>query len=133
MQYKIFYSLCLFVCFFKIVSANAFKPQKEIQMNDENHTPEYLYKIVSLEDWQQSLMKNEVVNSPLDEKFIHLATKEQLPHIAQKFWHGKNYMILKLDVKKIKGNLIYETNPGGTTKYYHLYKGIIPLDAVLEK
>jgi uncharacterized protein (DUF952 family) len=106
--------------------------QKEIQMNHENHTPQYLYKIVSPEEWQDSLLKNQVVASPLDKNFIHLATENQVAHVAQKFWKGKSYIILKLDSKRITGRLIYETNPGGTTQYYHLYEGKIPLDAVVD-
>jgi uncharacterized protein (DUF952 family) len=105
--------------------------QKEMQMNHENHTPQYLYKIVSPEEWQDSLLKNQVVTSPLDKNFIHLATENQLAHVVQKFWNDKSHIILKLDSKKMTGRLIYETNPGGTTQYYHLYEGKIPLDAVV--
>lgn len=106
--------------------------QKEIQMNHENDTPQYLYKIVSPDDWQDSVRKNQVVASQLDSTFIHLSTENQLAHVAQKFWKGKNYIILKLDPIKLKGHLVYETNPGGTTQYYHLYEGKIPLDAVID-
>lgn len=101
-------------------------------MNQENQPPQYLYKIVSPEDWQESLLNMQIVASPLDLHFIHLATESQLAHVTQKFWHGKNYIILKLDTKKMKGRLAYETNPGGTTHYYHLYDGEIPVDAVVE-
>lgn len=107
--------------------------QKEAQMNRKNnHTPKYLYKIVSPEEWQDSLRKNQVVTSPMDKDFIHLATEGQLAHVIQKFWNGKSYIVLKLDSKKMSGRLICETNPGGTNQYYHLYEGSIPLDAVIE-
>ncbi len=106
--------------------------QQEIQVQQENPSPEYLYRIVSPEQWQESLLQNQVVNSSLDKDFIHLATEEQLTHIAQKFWNNKDHIILKLASKKLPGRLIYETNPGGTTLYYHLYEGNVPLDAVVE-
>ena len=106
--------------------------QKEIQMKHENLIPPYLYKIVSPEEWQDSQLKNQVVTSSLDKDFIHLATESQLSHVAQKFWNSKDYMILKLDSKKLIGHLNYETNPGGTTQYYHLYEGKIPLNAVVD-
>jgi uncharacterized protein (DUF952 family) len=106
--------------------------QKEIQVQQENSSPEYLYRIVSIEQWQESLLQNQVVNSSLDKDFIHLATKEQLARIAQKFWNDKDHIILKLASKKLTGRLIYEANPGGTTLYYHLYEGNVPLDAVVE-
>lgn len=103
-----------------------------IPQNTENHIPQYLYKIVSPEDWQRSKSQKILETSSMDENFIHLSTKEQLPHIAQKFWKNKDYVILTLDTKKLVGRLVYETNPGGTTLYYHLYEGKIPLDAVMD-
>lgn len=68
----------------------------------------------------------------MDKDFIHLATKEQLPRIAEKFWKDKNYIILKLIIIKLIGRLIYEANPNGATKFYHLYEGLIPLESVVE-
>lgn len=101
-------------------------------MQQEYYHPEYLYKIVSTEQWQESLSQNQVVNSLIDKDFIHLATEEQLEHVAQKFWKNKDYRILKLASKKLMGRLVYETNPGGTTRYYHLYEGVVPLDSVVD-
>ena len=106
--------------------------KKEIQVQQENSIPEYLYRIVSNEQWQESLLQNQVANSAFDKDFIHLATKEQLARIAEKFWNNKDHIILKLDSKKLTGRLVYEANPGGTTLYYHLYEGNVPLDAVVE-
>jgi len=99
---------------------------QEIQSSD----PEFLYKIVSKKQWQESLLRNEVVSSPLDSDFIHLTTEEQVTNVIQKFWNNKDYIILKLTSNKLVGVLINETNPGGTNKYYHLYNGSIPLEAV---
>jgi uncharacterized protein (DUF952 family) len=92
--------------------------------------PEYLYKIVSPEEWEESQRQNQVVKSAMDADFIHLATKEQVPRIAQKFWKGREYLVLKLKTKKLEGRLVLEANPGGENRYYHLYEGKIPLDAV---
>jgi uncharacterized protein (DUF952 family) len=101
-------------------------------MHQENSSPEYLYRIVSTEQWGESLRQNQVVNSSIDKDFIHLATEEQLAHITQKFWNNRNHIIIKLASKKLAGRLVYEANPGGTTLYYHLYDGNVPLDAVVE-
>jgi uncharacterized protein (DUF952 family) len=106
--------------------------QKEVQMHQKNSSPEYLYRIVSTEQWEESLRQNQVVNSSIDKDFIHLATEEQLARIAQKFWNNKDHIILKLASKKLTGRLVYEANPGGTTLYYHLYDGNVPLDAIIE-
>lgn len=99
-------------------------------MNSEN-TPQYLYRIVSIADWQKSLVQSYVEPSQMDKEFIHLSTLEQLPNVAQKYWSDQQYMILKLDSKKLIGRLLYERNPGGVACYYHLYDGQIPLNAVV--
>lgn len=52
--------------------------------------------------------------------------------MLKKFWHDRDYVILKLNVRKLVGRLVYETNPGGSTQYYHLYEGKILLNAIEE-
>ena len=94
--------------------------------------PQYLFRVVSPEEWQKSLQQGYVETSIIDRDFIHLSTKEQLPHILEKFWPEKKFIILKLDSSKLEGRLVYEANPGGTTKYYHLYEGKIPLEVIVE-
>lgn len=100
-------------------------------MQQDKSTPEFLYKIVSEDEWKESQLQNQVVPSTLDKEFIHLSTEEQLPRIAQKFWNNQDHVVLKLTSKKLKGRLAYEANPGGSNLYYHLYEGKIPLDAVI--
>lgn len=103
----------------------------ETTLTDMAHSiPQYLYKIVSKEEWQQSQLRNSVVLSPKDQAFIHLAKEDQVASIVQKFWKNKEFFILKLSTNKLIGRLVYESNPGGTTLYYHLYDGRIPLEAV---
>ena len=41
-------------------------------------------------------------------------------------------IVLKIYTDKLTGRLIYESNSGGSSKYYHLYNGFIPLNAVFE-
>jgi uncharacterized protein (DUF952 family)/FMN phosphatase YigB (HAD superfamily) len=94
--------------------------------------PDYLYKIISISQWQASLQRNSVILSSFDDAFIHLATKEQTPKVVNKFWKSEDYVILKIIPHKLIGRLICETNPGGSTKYFHLYEGSIPLDSVIE-
>lgn len=98
----------------------------------EEVSPPFLYKIVSPEAWEESLLQDQVARTAIDIDFIHLSSEEQVAQTAQKFWNGKDYILLKIDTNKLLGNLVFETNPGGSTKYYHLYEGIIPLDAIVE-
>jgi uncharacterized protein (DUF952 family) len=93
---------------------------------------QYLYKIVSPEEWGSSQGERHLVISAFDKAFIHLATEDQLSRIVEKFWNGKSYLVLKLDPQKLIGRLVHEANPGGTSKYYHLYDGSIPMDAVVD-
>lgn len=86
-----------------------------------------------MEHWEQSKDKQNIVLSDMDHDFIHLATEQQVDKIIEKFWHGiSTYVVLTVDVKKLPGNLVLESNPGGVTKYYHLYSGAIPQQAVIE-
>ena len=107
--------------------------QQVSRIKEEMTTPEFLYKIVSVEQWQASQFCPVIVLSSMDNDFIHLSSESQLAHVAQKFWQHIDYVVLKLASNKLNGQLVYETNPGGSNKYYHLYNGSIPLDAVVEK
>lgn len=135
MKTFIFWMLCLTTLSLHGNSNEMDRSDKSIvtkQALQKNLPPEYLYKIVSPDQWQESQLQDHIVTSPIDKDFIHLATEEQLPHVIQKFWENKDYLVLKLSSKKLTGRLMYEANPGGTTLYYHLYEGSIPLDAVVE-
>lgn len=96
------------------------------------NTPTYLYKIVSVESWQESSGQDSIQLSSMDNDFIHLATEEQVDKIIAKFWPDESeVVVVKLATKKLPGDLRHESNPGGTTKYYHLYNGFIPKKAVV--
>lgn len=98
-----------------------------------NNPPQFLYKILSVENWQASQPKLTVQLSSDDEAFIHLATEDQLEKITAKYWsNASEYVILKIDTGRLPGRLVLEANPGGTNKYYHLYDGKIPLNAVVD-
>lgn len=94
--------------------------------------PTYLYKVLLPESWKESQSLKEIELSADDEEFIHLATEDQLDRIIEKYWADEPYVVLKLEVAKLPGKLALEANPGGTNKYYHLYNGSIPLEAVVE-
>lgn len=93
---------------------------------------QYLYKIVSKQAWERSLLAGTLELAPIDKEFIHLATEEQLERVEKKFWPDQDHVILKVEAKGMSGRLVHESNPGGSTKYYHLYDGNIPLEAVKE-
>lgn len=101
-------------------------------MNEDNKAPT-LFKIISIEQWKESDGKETLVLDANDKEFIHFSTEEQLPRILEKFWKNKDYMVLKIDPRKLPGRLVFEPNAGGSgQKYYHLYEGSIPKDAIIE-
>lgn len=92
----------------------------------------YIYKIVSKNDWDKCREQDFLMPQPLDKEFIHCCEYEQINRIIDKFWQNIEVVILKLDSSKLVGDLIKESNPGGTTQYYHLYNGKIPISSVVE-
>jgi len=121
-------NLCA-VCF--SLCGNQIIENREIMETDQK--TQYLYKILSMPNWEATQNSQIVSISADDNAFIHLALEDQLERILNKYWsEAHQYVILKVDVSKLEGTLRYETNEGGTTKYYHLYQGVIPLSAIVE-
>ncbi len=99
--------------------------------SQEEKVPQYLYKVLSLDSWEKSQSQAAILLPKDDAKFIHLSKEDQLNRVTEKYWsHVPEYVILKLETAKLPGKLVYEANPGGTSKYYHLYSGSIPLKAI---
>lgn len=95
--------------------------------------PPFLYKVITTKNWKASHDQNKIILTSDDYDFIHLATDEQLEKVVDKYWKNEErFIILKIDTAKLPGKLVLEANPEGKTKYYHLYEGSIPLDAVEE-
>lgn len=102
-------------------------------MEETNQFPQYLYKIISLRNWQATQSRKTAQLSTEDDAFIHFSTQNQLEKIIGKYWaDASQFVILKIDCEKLEGRLVFETNPGGTTKYYHLYDGLIPFNSIVE-
>ena len=90
-----------------------------------------LYKIVSPEQWFKSNQHDILTLDSNDKKFIHFSTEEQLPRIIKKYWANKKRVVLTIDPQKLPGKMVLEANRPGGDKYYHLYNGSIPHNAVV--
>ena len=95
-------------------------------------TPKYLYKILSLPNWQASQGAQNLKLSDDDTCFVHFSMQDQLDRILAKYWSKEDCIVLKIDANKLQGKMVFEVNPGGSTKYYHLYDGSVPLESVAE-
>lgn len=95
--------------------------------------PKYLYKVLSVENWRESQGKKSVKLSEMDDDFIHFSMEDQLERVIKKFWSDiPEFVVVKIETTKLPGKLLYEANPGGSNKYYHLYDGSIPLNAIVD-
>ena len=97
------------------------------------NVPKYLYKILSVKNWEESQCAKYIALDKADDEFIHLSTEGQLDRIIAKYWKGvPQFVVLTIDPNKLEGELVFEANPGGENKYYHLYNGHIPPAAVVK-
>lgn len=124
----------LFILFASFSLYGVSQPMSEAptELKMEQHTPQYLYKILSLENWELSQNQKSIHLSSDDMEFIHFSTHDQLDRIIHKYWkHEKKFVILKIESSKLLGKLVFESNPGGSNKYFHLYHGSIPVTSVV--
>jgi len=132
---KSFFSLCLVLTLVTSCGGQE-EPRKPSQQEQIGSTkveerPNFLYKVISRDDWAKSCKA--VHLSSTDADFIHLSTEDQLERIIEKYWaSASEYVVLKIETAKLSGKLVLEANPGGTNQYYHLYNGSIPLSAIVE-
>lgn len=136
-------SLCFFA-FFALLCIFAMNPITDMAdrqtKNDLNKNiglggavPQYLYKVISKKDWDDSQGEQSLQLTPIDKEFIHLAEDGDVQRIINKFFADEPVVVVvKLDPAKFKGRLVKERNPGGTTEYFHLYEGSIPMEAVVD-
>ena len=116
------------------IHADEINPNRqEVETMENLAVPQYLYKILSLRNWQATQNRNTVALPGEDHDFIHFSKEEQLEKIVAKYWSNvPEYVVLKIDANRLAGEMVYETNPGGSTQYYHLYNGFIPIQAIVE-
>lgn len=112
----------LMICLIVFVSCN----------EESSLAPAHLYKVTTKSLWDQSQQLGYLALSPTDAYFVHLSEKEDVEKIIEKYFPTqKTVIVLELDPSALQGDLVKEVNPGGTKKYYHLYNGKIPLNAVI--
>ncbi len=123
----------LIIALISLSSFSLYGSKNSKEMKEAIQTPKYLYKILPSHLWHLTQDTKTVMLSSDDALFIHLSKEDQLEKISAKFFSDSNqFVVLKIDASKLEGKLVYELNPGGSTKYYHLYKGSIPFNSIVE-
>ena len=95
-----------------------------------------IYKILSREQWKQSIAADRLVWLPLDEAdgLIHFSTKRQLPTTLRKHFAGQDgLLVLEVPVQGLPADvarhLKWEKNTPDGDAYPHLYTDL-PTDYV---
>jgi uncharacterized protein (DUF952 family) len=108
-------------------------PNPTAQIVQEQSVPQYLYKVVATDNWAFSPDQRVLKLADNDQAFIHFSKEDQLEKTLAKFFSNvPEYVILKIETAKLPGKLVYEANPGGSVKYYHLYNGSVPHEAIAD-
>ncbi len=130
-QFEFFVKLISFIMMLAIfpgckLLAKLFKSNKCEKKIDRKNSG-VLYKIVPIVDFDEKNIENCIKRSPLDlnSGFIHLAYKNQVAHILQKFFKNvQRVLVLEIDLKMLQNNgsvLRVEPNKPGGEKFPHLY------------
>jgi uncharacterized protein (DUF952 family) len=89
-----------------------------------------LYHIVAAADWRPGLSYRPL-NFPAC-GFIHCATFDQVPHVANRFFAGRrDLLILTIDPKRLDVPVKYENLEGGSELFPHIY-GVLDTAAVVD-
>jgi uncharacterized protein (DUF952 family) len=90
-----------------------------------------IYHITSKKDWETA--KNGgfyTADSLASEGFIHCSTATQVEVTANRFFNGKqDLVILEIDPQKVAAEIKFENLEGGREQFPHVY-GKVPLEAI---
>ncbi len=96
-----------------------------------------IYHIADAADWQRALelgtYRISTRGTTLEQEgFIHASTHSQVARVAHRFYRdAENLVVLAADTERIQPEIRYESAPGSTELYPHIY-GPLNVDAVLE-
>jgi uncharacterized protein (DUF952 family) len=93
----------------------------------------FLYHITPQTDWQKALSDGCYTADSLErEGFIHCSTRAQVIATADRFYHGQaGLLLLVIDPQRLGAEVKYETPPGTSEAFPHIY-GPLNLEAVVK-
>lgn len=90
-----------------------------------------IHHLASLEDWEQRTSDHYVPAGFAAEGFIHLCTRDQLAGVVDRYYTGRDDLILlTVDDSRLGADLVWEDLPGSGEDFPHVY-GRLPLSAVV--
>jgi uncharacterized protein (DUF952 family) len=107
------------------------KLKKVAQFLFEDFNNKTIFHIATKEDWAKATKNGYYIHPSLEsEGFIHFSTSEQVTATANRFFSGKEgLLLLKISTKRIQSRLVYEYVEELDTYFPHLY-GTLNLDAI---
>lgn len=92
---------------------------------------DFIYHVISQIDWNEiSESEFYAPDSLTSEGFIHFSYKDQIPGVIERYYKDQsNLLVIKVEVNKLKSNLLLEKVPD-TGLFPHLY-GKLNLDSVI--
>jgi uncharacterized protein (DUF952 family) len=92
---------------------------------------EFIYHVISQIDWNEiSESEFYTPDSLTSEGFIHFSYKDQIPGVIERYYKDQTgLLVIKVDVNKLKSNLLLEKVPDNGL-FPHLY-GKLNLDSVI--
>jgi|WetSurMetagenome_2_1015567.scaffolds.fasta_scaffold82409_2 uncharacterized protein (DUF952 family) len=90
-----------------------------------------IYHITTRLAWEQAQVQGVYTTDSLEsEGFIHCSTDSQVQATANRFFIGRQDLVLLIiDEHKVKAEIRFENLEGGTDRFPHVY-GAIPVNAV---
>jgi uncharacterized protein (DUF952 family) len=92
---------------------------------------EFIYHVISQIGWNKiSESEFYAPDSLTSDGFIHFSYKDQIPGVIERYYKNQtDLLVIKVEVNKLKSNLLLEKVPG-TGLFPHLY-GKLNLDSVI--
>jgi len=91
-----------------------------------------IHHLASSEDWEQRTSEHYEPAGLAAEGFIHLCTGDQLAGVVERYYQGRDDLILlTVDDERLGADLVWEDLPGSGEEFPHVY-GQLPLAAVVE-
>jgi uncharacterized protein (DUF952 family) len=91
-----------------------------------------IYHIATRKDWDAAKVAGEYTTVSLQsEGFIHCSTAGQVQTTANRFFRGRqDLVLLNIDENKITVEIKYENLEGGKDLFPHIY-GSLPIEAII--